>query len=91
MQITVKVSPRRGKTASGMVRDRLKATDPQVAKAAAVEEVFPDVSSGRRAGMVTVNLPRGLSDDDVQNVLSALKSDEAIEYAEPVAPRKGRK
>lgn len=91
MQITVKVNTARAKSAARVVRECLKSASPQVAETANVEEVFPGVTSGRRAGMVTVNLPQKLSNDDVEAVLSALQSDEAIEYAEHAAPRKGRK
>lgn len=91
MQITVKVNATRARSAAKVVRERLKSASPQVAETAAVEEVFPGVKSGRRAGMVTVNLPQKISHADVETVLSALQADEAVEYAEPVAPRKGRK
>ena len=87
MQITVKVKPRGARNAASVVRDRIK----QVTPAATVEEVFPGVQSGRRAGMVTVNLPKGLSDDDSETVLRTLRDDDDIEYAEPAAPRKARK
>jgi hypothetical protein len=85
MQITVKVKPREGKKASSVVQKQLKKLTP----AAKVEEVFPGVQSGRRAGMVIVNLPDDLSDTDSQAVLRSLREAEDIEYAEPAAPRKG--
>lgn len=91
MQITVKVNPRRGKDAAAVVRECLKSARPEVAEAAGVEEVFPGLRSGRRAGMVTVNLPQRLSHDQVKAVITALQSDDAIEYAEASAPRKSRK
>ena len=86
MQITVKVKPRGARNAASVVRNRIK----QVTPAATVEEVFPGVQSGRRAGMVTVNLPKDLSDADSETVLRTLRDDDDIEYAEPSAPRKAR-
>jgi hypothetical protein len=91
VQITVKVNPARAKSATAVVREHLKAVHPDIGEGSAVEEVFPGVRSGRRAGMVTVKLPQKLSHDEVKAVITALQSDEAIEYAEAVTPRKSRK
>lgn len=84
MQITVKVKPGGGKKPATVVRDRLKDVQP----GATVEEVFPDVQAGRRAGMVVVNLPDSMSDEDSETVIRALRGYDDIEYAERAGPRK---
>ena len=83
MKITVKVRPRAGKTAASVVRDRL-------AKARAkgdVEEVFRGVKTGRRAGMLVVDV----SDEESKRILDELRNDADIEYAQPAAARKAQK
>jgi hypothetical protein len=86
MQITVKVSPRSKKAPAAVVRDCVKTVQP----AAKVEEVFPGVESGRRAGLVTVKLPDTISQAESKAVLRSLREDADIEYAEPAASRKAR-
>jgi hypothetical protein len=79
MDITVKVRPRRGRKAAAVVRNRLRGVHPK----AKVEEVFPGVETGRRAGMVVVNVP----DEDSDAALAALRGLDDIEYAQPAARR----
>jgi hypothetical protein len=86
MQITVKVKPHSRKKPRAVVRDCVKTVQP----AADVEEVFPGVESGRRAGLVTVRLPDTLSKEDSNAVLRSLREDDDVEYAELAAPRKAR-
>jgi hypothetical protein len=86
MQITVKVKPRSKKKPATVVRDCVKAVHAE----AQVEEVFPDVQSGRRAGLVTVKLPDTTSKEDSSALLRSLREDANIEYAEPAARRKAR-
>jgi beta-phosphoglucomutase-like phosphatase (HAD superfamily) len=83
MKITVKVNPRGRKAAASVVRDRLK----NLRSTPKVEEVFPGLRSGRRAGMVTVDV----SDEESEHVLEQLRADDAIDYAEPAAQRKAKK
>jgi beta-phosphoglucomutase-like phosphatase (HAD superfamily) len=83
MKITVKVNARGSKAPTAVVRDRLK----KVRTKAKVEEVFPGLRSGRRAGMVMVDV----SDQESEQVLQELRADEAIEYAEPATQRKAKK
>jgi Fervidolysin N-terminal prodomain len=80
VNITVKVRTKRGRKATAVVRDQLKDVHPH----AKVEEVFPGVDVGRRAGMVVVSVP----DEDSEAALKALRDHGDIEYAEPAAPRK---
>lgn len=86
MQITVKVKPHSKKKPSAVVRDCVKTVQPR----AKIEEVFPNVQSGRRAGLVTVQLPDSMSSEDSNAVLRSLRQDADIEYAERAAPRKAR-
>ena len=87
MKITVKVNAKGRKAPASVVRDRLKASQPK----AVVEEVFPGVRSGRRAGMVIVNLPDDVSDEESETLLTRLRDDEEIEYAEPARSRKRKR
>jgi hypothetical protein len=87
MKITVKVKVRAGKKPASIVRERLK----KARAKATVEEVFPGQTSGRRAGMVSVDLAGDLSDKESQSVLDALRADGEIEYAEPARQRKPKK
>jgi hypothetical protein len=90
MQITVKVNPHGGKEPAAVVRERLKELRPEIGEHAPVEEVFPGLKSGNRAGMVIVRLPHDLSEEDVEAVLKALRADKDIQYAEPAIPRTHR-
>jgi beta-phosphoglucomutase-like phosphatase (HAD superfamily) len=83
MKITVKVNPRGRKAPASVVRNRLK----NMRSTPKVEEVFPGLRSGRRAGMVTVDV----SDEDSEHVLQELRADDAIEYAESTTQRKPKK
>ena len=90
MQITVKVNTHRDKEPAAVVRERLTDLRPEIGQHAPVEEVFPGLRSGNRAGMVTVKLPHDLSEEDVDAILQALRDDKDIEYAEPAIPRTHR-
>jgi hypothetical protein len=86
MQITVKVKPHAKKNPAALVRDCVRAAE----SGATVEEVFPGVARGRRAGLVTVSLPDEVSERESQAILARLREDNDIEYAEPATPRKAR-
>jgi hypothetical protein len=47
-----------------------------------IEPVFPGLTQGNRARMFTVKLPQTLPRDAVNRLLSDLRADAAIEYAE---------
>ena len=87
MKITVKVKPRAKKGPAAVVRARLGKAHVK----AKVEEVFPGERTGRRAGMVSVDLGGELSDEESQGLLDALRADGEIEYAEPARPRRPKK
>ena len=83
MKITVKVNPRGGKAPASVVRNLLK----NLRSTPKVEEVFPGLRSGRRAGMVTVDV----SDEESEHVLHELRADAAIAYAEPARKKKPKR
>ena len=91
MQITVKVRPRAGAKPAALVRKTLASCHPDVGVGSKVEEVFPGLTTGRRAGMVIVDLPKSLSDEASKAVLRALRDHEDVEYAEAAAPRSRKK
>jgi beta-phosphoglucomutase-like phosphatase (HAD superfamily) len=80
MEITVKVRP--GRKAKAVVREQLKEAHPH----AKIEEVFPGVDAGRRAGMLVVTVP----DEDGEGALRALRGHDDVEYAEPAAARSAK-
>ena len=86
MQITVKVKPQAGKKPAAVVRLCVTSMQPD----AKVEEVFPDVKTGRRAGLVSVELPDTISDEASDALLASLRAQDDVEYAEPAAPRRSR-
>lgn len=75
MKLTVKVRAPAVKQAASIVRDHLQPFAPD----AAVEEVFPEETTGKRAGLVVIDLP---DDADLDRVLKRLRDDDQIEYAE---------
>jgi hypothetical protein len=79
VKITVKVNARARKSASAVVRDRLKSFRSK----ATVEEVFPGARAGRRAGLVSVDI----SDGDGEAALEELRASDEIDYAEPARAR----
>jgi hypothetical protein len=52
-----------------------------------VSELFPGLTRGRRAGLVTVRLPHGLSEAEVDRLVEDLQREDAVEYAELPAPK----
>ena len=87
MQITLKLRPRGKKSPIDAVRETIDGVSPVLGTAADVREVFPGVTSGNRAGMVTVKLAAA-SDSDADAVLQALQARDDVVYAEPVSARK---
>lgn len=90
MQITVKVNPHRGKDPAVVVRDRLTTLRPDLGLNAPVEEVFPGLKTGNRAGMVIVRLPYDMPEEELETILQGLREDADVEYAEPAIPRTHR-
>ena len=73
-----------------MVRERLQVLRPAIAEQVPVEEVFPGLQVGNRAGMITVQLPPDLSDEELDAILDGLREDKDVEYAESAMPRSRR-
>jgi hypothetical protein len=90
VQITLKLRPKGKKDPVQAVRDALGEVDSDLAASAQVEEVFPGVKSGNRAGMVVVRLPADVSEVEANAVVTSLKNRADVLYAEPARPRKAR-
>jgi hypothetical protein len=88
MQIALKLRPKGKKSPIDAVRETIDAVRPELGMVADVREVFPGVTSGNRAGMVTVRL--AASESDANAVLQALQARDDVIYAEPVATRSSR-
>ena len=89
MQITLKLRPRGKRSPVDAVRETIDSVRPELADAAEVIEVFPGVTSGNRAGMVTVRLDAA-SAADADAVLRALKARDDVVYVESAKSRGAR-
>jgi len=88
VKIVVKIAPSRSAQAAKVVNDVLRSVLPKAElDAASVEPVFPDVTSGRRAGMMMLSLDRKTSSRNVARVLESLRASEDVEYAQEPSPR----
>ena len=85
MEIVLKVGPEHLERAHELLTAHVAQTLP--AAAAKIEQVFPGLTQGNRARMFTVKLPGSLSPAAVNQLLSNLRSDAAIEYADLPAPK----
>jgi len=88
MDITVKVDPVRQKDPAKAVRHALAELRPDLSRSAAVEEVFPGVTSGSRAGMVVVHLRGEISPEEYEALVKGLRERDEVIYAESAHPRK---
>jgi hypothetical protein len=89
MDIVMKVAKSEVPKAVDLVTDLLRQVlSEDEVKRASVERVFPDVPTGRRAGMLVVSLDDRTPSRSVDKVLDSLRHCEAVEYAQPAAPRK---
>jgi hypothetical protein len=82
IQLTVKVGPSSLHDPIGTVREALGAASPELAAHADIEEVFPGLRSGRRAGMLLVRLHRNAKRSDVEKLVEALRAVKDVVYAE---------
>ncbi len=87
----MKVAPTHLRGAVELVTDLLRQVLPaaEVARVS-VAPVFPDVTTGRRAGMLVLSLDDHTPSGSVAEVLDSLRNSDAVEYAQPAAPREGR-
>jgi hypothetical protein len=53
-----------------------------------VTPVFPNVATGSRAGLFTIDLPDDLPAPVLDAVMQSLRRDESVEYAELPAPKR---
>jgi hypothetical protein len=89
MDIVMKVAKSEVPKAVDLVTDLLRQVlSEDEVKRASVERVFPDVATGRRAGMLVVSLDDRMPSRSVDKVLDSLRRCEAVEYAQPATPRK---
>lgn len=89
MQIVMKVAKSQRLEAVKVVTDLLREVLPEAeVERASVEPVFPDVAVGRRAGMLVLSLDDGTSSRNLSKVLDHLRKSDAVEYAQPAAPRR---
>jgi hypothetical protein len=88
VQIVMKVAESRLPRAVKVVTDLLRQvlTEAEV-KRASIQPVFPGVTEGRRAGMLVFSLDERTTSQSVNKVLDFLRSSDAVEYAQPAAPR----
>ena len=88
MNIVVKVAPSRVAQGAQLVTDVVRGVLPKdVHDAVSVEPVFPDVTSGRRAGLLVLSLDEDTSPRDVTRILETLRASDDVEYAQEPAPR----
>jgi hypothetical protein len=89
MPIVVKVTSARLKDAARIVSDLVSAAvGPRSHSAFSVSKIFPDQSTGHRARMFSVDLPNGLSNEELARVVERLRQDDSLEYAEIPAAKK---
>ncbi len=84
MKVTESRLPHAVKVVTDLLRQVLSEAD---VKRASVHPVFPGVTEGRRAGMLVFSLDEGTPSRSVNKVLDFLRSSDAVEYAQPAAPR----
>jgi hypothetical protein len=88
MQIVVKVAKKSLPEAVKLVATLLRRALPKAdSKRASIEPVFPNVKVGRRAGMLTLSLDDRTSADSLAKLLDSLRASDAVEYAQPAAPK----
>ena len=88
MDIVVKVAPSQLAGAKDALLRHARQVAVGAGEAVAVEPVFPEVTKGRRAGLFTVKIPTQVPAAEVERLMSGLREDAAIEYAEPAAEKR---
>lgn len=89
MDITIKVDPTRADPAAE-VRRAVASLRPDLVGAIGVEEVFPGVTTGSRAGMVVLHITAAMTPKALDALVDALREQPLISYAATAAPRKQR-
>jgi hypothetical protein len=71
------------------ITSRLRESLPEsIVASVVVKPVFPGLTSGRRAGMFTVDLPDSVSAKVVDSIIDSLRRDAAVEYAQLPAEKR---
>lgn len=90
MQLAVKVDVDAVGSPAQAVREMFARVRPDLAKAASVDEVFPQVRSGRRAGLVIVDVHAELPPKELATLVQSLRACAHVVYVEVAAPRTRR-
>lgn len=88
MEITVQVKASAADEAQAAVTDVLVQLPEPVRKLAEAEAVFPGLTSGRRAGLVTVRVNDKASPKDRDTILKALRASGRVTSADLPKPRR---
>lgn len=81
MEFVIKVNRQRVKDPASHVATIVRRAGAAHAPHARAEEIFPEVTTGHSAGLVSLELPDDLAADDSERILRALRDDESVEYA----------
>ena len=88
MEITVQVKATAADEAEAAVTALLVKLPEPVRKFAEAEAVFPGLTTGRRAGLVTVRVDEKASPQDRETILQALRASGRVTSAELPKPRR---
>lgn len=88
MQIVYKVKEGRIKDAKKIVAGSVESVLAEHAQDASVEQVFPGLKTGRRARLFTIDLPDHIPARKLKELVEALRSEDAVEYADLPAEKK---
>ena len=82
MQLVVKVEPEDASAGTDIIgRAIRRVLSADLYERTRISKVFPDVSSGRRAGLFAVELPDDMPKDQLKPVLRALNAERRISYS----------
>ena len=89
MQIVFKAREGRVKQVEKLVGKKLRKALPGTPlKDVTVRPVFPDVTTGQRSRLFTIDLPDQLPEQKITQLVESLREEDALEYAEiPAAKR----
>jgi hypothetical protein len=88
MQIVYKVKEGRIKDAKKVVTDSVASVLAERAPEASVEQVFPGLTTGRRARLFTIDLPDSVPEPKLRELIEALRGEDAVEEAHLPAEKK---
>jgi hypothetical protein len=89
MQIVFKARAGRAKQVEKLVGKTLRKALPGVPlESVTIRPIFPDVATGQRSRLFTVDLPDQLPQQKITQLVESLRKEDALEYAEiPAAKR----